>query len=138
MQENQTATPTSILGRNTRIEGDVIGNETILIEGTLKGSLKVDGDIIIGAFGRVEAELEADNIFIHGTVTGNVVARQHLEIESSGKMSGDIAAGSIDIKEGSTFEGRSRMIRSAAAVRGPDAMVPADGAAPPSAGENPV
>jgi cytoskeletal protein CcmA (bactofilin family) len=138
MQDDQIATPTSILGRNSRIEGDINGNESVLIEGTLKGSLKVDGDIIIGASGRVEAELEGNNIFIHGTVSGNVVARQHLEIESSGKMSGDITAGSIDIKEGSSFEGRSRMIRSAVAPRPTDAMAPGDGTASPPPGDQPA
>ena len=45
-------------------------------------------------------------------VKGNVVAREHLEILSTGKMIGDISARSIDLKEGSSFEGRSHMIKS--------------------------
>ena len=47
-----------------------------------------------------------------GQVTGNVTARQQLEIQPSGKLIGDCTARSIDIKEGAVFEGRSNMIKS--------------------------
>jgi cytoskeletal protein CcmA (bactofilin family) len=78
---------------------------------TLRGRF-TDGDIHIGSTGIVEADIKAINVIIEGTVTGNVFANEHLEIQSSGKMTGDITARSIDIQEGSTFEGRSHMIKS--------------------------
>jgi cytoskeletal protein CcmA (bactofilin family) len=62
----------------------------------------------------VEADVEADNIVIQGQITGNVLARKQLEIQSSGQLLGDCQAKSIDIREGATFEGRSSMLRSSA------------------------
>ena len=114
MQNLTTADATSLVSRNARIEGDISGSENINIEGQIKGSIKLDGDVFVAASGVVEADIEAANVYIEGTVVGNVRARDNLEIQSTGKMTGDITARSIDIKEGSTFEGRSHMIKSAA------------------------
>ncbi|MFZ0613341.1 MAG: polymer-forming cytoskeletal protein [Desulfobacterales bacterium] len=102
----------SLVSENISIEGELIGEENILINGRVTGAIKLKGDIVVGQSGVVEADVEADTVVIQGTVKGNVTARNHLEIQATGKMIGDITARSIDIKEGSTFEGRSRMIKS--------------------------
>jgi cytoskeletal protein CcmA (bactofilin family) len=83
----------------------------------------------------VEADLEADNVVIQGQVTGNVLARQQLEIQSSGQLLGDCKAKSIDIREGAVFEGRSNMIRSSVSPPGPGAG--ASSSAPSEAKVNP-
>ena len=111
MQTESSVGATSIVSQNIRIEGDIRGNENLQVFGKLKGSLKVNGDIFVGESGVVEAEVEGINVTIQGTVIGNVLAKEHLEILSTGKMIGDISARSIDIKEGSSFEGRSQMIK---------------------------
>jgi len=100
----------SLISRNSRIEGDITGKENIIIEGSVKGLIKTDGSIVVGASGVIEADVEAENISIHGNITGNVAARGQLDIQPSGRISGDISARSIDIKEGASFEGRSRMM----------------------------
>jgi cytoskeletal protein CcmA (bactofilin family) len=112
MQNLTTADATSLISRNARIEGDIRGNENINIEGHIKGSIKLNGDVFVAASGVVEADIEAANVYIEGKVIGNIKAYDNLEIQSCGKMTGDITARSIDIKEGSTFEGRSHMIKS--------------------------
>jgi cytoskeletal protein CcmA (bactofilin family) len=101
----------SLVSENIRIEGELGGEENILINGRVVGSIKLNGDIVIGQSGLVEADIEGDTVVIQGTVKGNVTARHHLEIQATGKLIGDITARSIDIKEGSTFEGRSRMLK---------------------------
>ena len=112
MQNLSTADATSLVSRNARIEGDIRGDENINIEGFIKGSIKLNGDVFVAACGVVEADIEAANVYIEGKVVGNIRATDNLEIQSTGKMTGDITARSIDIKEGSTFEGRSHMIKS--------------------------
>ncbi len=102
----------SLVSENISIEGELIGEENILINGRVTGAIRLKGDVVVGQSGVVEADVEADTVVIQGTVKGNVTARNHLEIQATGKMIGDITARSIDIKEGSAFEGRSRMIKS--------------------------
>ena len=130
MDMSTTGASVSLVSENIRIEGELSGEENILINGRVIGSIKLNGDIVIGSTGIVEAEIVGNTIIIQGRVKGNVIARSHLEIQSTGKMIGDISARSIDIKEGSTFEGRSRMIkpdasRTASPVKQPSQQPPA-------------
>ena len=113
MVKDSAADSTSLLSRNVKIEGEILGPENFHVEGYIKGSIKLSGDIFVGNTGIVEADVEAKNIVIQGEVTGNVVAHKQLEIHPSGKLIGDCSAASIDIKEGAVFEGRSNMIRPA-------------------------
>ncbi len=112
MGKDNTADSTSLLSKNVKIEGEIQGPENLHVEGYIKGSIKLSGDIFVGNTGIVEADVEAKNIVIQGEVTGNVFAHKQLEIHPSGKLIGDCSAASIDIKEGAVFEGRSNMIKS--------------------------
>jgi cytoskeletal protein CcmA (bactofilin family) len=118
MRKDQAADSTSLLSKNVKIEGEIQGPENLHIEGYIKGSIKLSGDIFVGNTGIVEADMEAKNIVIQGEVAGNVLAHQQLEIHPSGKLIGDCSAASIDIKEGAVFEGRSNMIKSASSSAG--------------------
>jgi cytoskeletal protein CcmA (bactofilin family) len=111
MQKDKSADSISLLSKSVRIEGEIEGSENLHVEGYLKGSVALSGDIFIGNTGIVEANVEAKNIVIQGEVTGNVKAHHQLEIHPTGKLVGDCTAASIDIKEGAVFEGRSNMIR---------------------------
>lgn len=121
MEIGKTTGTTSLLSKKVRIEGDIQGEEDLRVEGHFKGTIKVVGDIFVGQSGVVEADVEADNIVIQGQITGNVLARKQLEIQSSGQLLGDCKATSIDIREGALFEGRSSMLRSTVSPPGPGA-----------------
>ena len=115
MEIVKTTGTTSVLSRKVTIEGDIQGDEDLRVEGHFKGTIKVVGDLYVGQSGVVLADIEADNVVVQGQVTGNVLARNQLEIQSSGRLLGDCTAKSIDIREGAIFEGRSSMLKSAAA-----------------------
>ena len=121
MPKDSAADSTSLLSKNVKIEGEIEGPENFHVEGYIKGSIKLSGDIFVGNTGIVEADVEAKNIVIQGEVTGNVLVRKQLEIHPSGKLIGDCSAASIDIKEGAVFEGRSNMIKSSGSVAGSSA-----------------
>jgi cytoskeletal protein CcmA (bactofilin family) len=114
MDTGKTSDTISLLSKKVKIEGNIQGNEDLRVEGQFKGTIKVVGDFFVGQSGIVEADVEADNIVIQGQITGNVLARKQLEIQSSGQLLGDCQAKSIDIREGAIFEGRSSMLRSSA------------------------
>ncbi len=118
MDKARTNGTTSLLSKEVKIEGEIQGNEDLQVDGELKGTIKLSGSVHVGPTGVVEAEVEADNVVIQGKVTGNVMARKQLQIQSTGQLLGDCSAQSIDIKEGALFEGRSKMIRSPAASSG--------------------
>ncbi len=118
MDKGKATGTTSLLSREVKIEGDIQGNEDLQVDGQLKGSVKIAGDIFVGPTGIIEADVEAENVVVQGQITGNVLARKQLQIQSSGKLLGDCMAQTIDIKEGALFEGRSKMIKSSGATAG--------------------
>jgi cytoskeletal protein CcmA (bactofilin family) len=69
----------------------------------------------------VEAEIDARSIVILGAVSGKVIARRQLEIQSSGRFTGEATAASYEIRQGAVFEGISRMLGSAAKSANPSA-----------------
>ena len=117
--ERGTATgSTSMLSKEVKLEGEIQGSENLQVDGRFKGTIKLAGDLYVGPTGIVDADIEADNVIVHGQINGNVLARKQLQIQSSGKLVGDCTAQSIDIKEGALFEGRSKMIRPSASPAG--------------------
>ncbi len=118
METGKTSGTPSLLSKKVKIEGNIQGDEDLRVEGHFKGTIKVVGNFFVGQSGVVEADVEADNIVIQGQITGNVLARKQLEIQSSGQLLGDCQAKSIDIREGAIFEGRSSMLRSSASPAG--------------------
>jgi len=121
MQKERKSDSMSLLSRNMNIEGEIRGEENLHIDGRIKGAIKLNGDVLIGNSGVVDAEIDAENVVIQGKVTGNVKARQQLEIQPSGKLMGDCTARSIDIKEGAIFEGSSKMLKPSHAPAQPPA-----------------
>jgi cytoskeletal protein CcmA (bactofilin family) len=96
------------------IEGEVIGEENLHVDGSIKGRIQLNGNLYVGASGTVKADVSATNVIIQGKIVGNVIAEQQLEIQPSGRLIGDCTAASIDIREGAVFDGRSSMKRPSA------------------------
>ena len=88
----------------------MISNESICINGTVKGKVKCKGSVVVGQEGKVMADIFAENAFIGGQVNGNITTKNRLEITSAGRVKGDIATVSLAIAEGVVFEGRCLMV----------------------------
>lgn len=117
MKSETSGGSNSVVSRSITVEGQIHGNENMTVAGTVKGSLKVDGDVLVDGTGVVEADIEANNVVVRGKVTGDVTARNVLEVHPKGELYGTIRARLINIREGAVFEGRSKMIRSPAAAK---------------------
>ena len=109
MAKEASSGTTSLISRQVLVEGEISGEENLHVDGRINGSIRLTGDLFIGASGVVEAEVDARNVVIQGAVTGKVVARQQLEVQPTGHFSGECTAASIQIHEGAVFEGISRM-----------------------------
>ena len=103
---------TSLVSRPMVVEGEISGDESLHVDGRVKGIIRLKGDLFVGVGGIVEAEIDARNVVIQGTITGKVLARRQLEVQPSGRFNGECTAASYEIREGAVFEGVSRMISS--------------------------
>ncbi len=100
----------ALLGRGTEFEGVLAFEGRVRIDGRFKGRIYSDGILILGDGAEVEAEIEVGTLIVRGgTLRGNVIARQLIEIHAEGRVHGDIAAPQIDIDKGCVFEGKCTM-----------------------------
>jgi cytoskeletal protein CcmA (bactofilin family) len=109
MRRNSDAHPVCVIGPQITIKGEISGEEDILVEGVVEGLIKVDHEVRVGDKGRVKARVEAQTIIISGEVQGDCHATARIEIQASGRLTGDIRAPRIVIAEGALFRGNSDM-----------------------------
>jgi cytoskeletal protein CcmA (bactofilin family) len=110
MVKDATSGSTSLVSRPMVIEGEINGDESLHVDGRVKGIIRLKGDLFVGVGGVVEAEVDARNVVVQGTISGKVLARRQLEVQPSGRFNGECTAASYEIREGAVFEGVSRMI----------------------------
>lgn len=94
-----------IIGQSSSVEGDIKSGGSIRIDGHIKGDIKAEGDVIIGAEADVHGNVHAASIELSGKVEGNIHSNGLLKIHSSGVLRGDIEVMSFVIEEGGAFEG---------------------------------
>ena len=81
------------IGRALRIEGRIVSNENLTIDGQVEGTIEVGNHTLtIGAGAAVKADLSARSIMISGTVNGDIVAPR-LVMDDGAIVSGKVEAG---------------------------------------------
>ena len=102
----------TVLGQSAVLRGDLAGKEDLLIEGQVEGTINVpDHCVTIGSHGEVKAEIQARQVVILGSVTGNISARERIEIRKTGQVVGDLVAAAIAIEGGAFLKGSIDIVR---------------------------
>jgi len=104
--ENHTI---NLIGTGTVIEGNIISNGDIRIDGTLKGNLTTRGKVIVGDTGKVSGEVNCKNFEVEGSVDGKVTVTDLLSLRIKSKILGDIITSKLAIEPGALFTGRCDM-----------------------------
>jgi cytoskeletal protein CcmA (bactofilin family) len=103
-QKKESAMAT--IGESVSIVGDVTGKEDLVINGSIEGDINLrENDIVIGAKGRINANVAAENITVKGEVKGELRASVQVTIKPSGKVVGDIRAPRVILDDGCQFKG---------------------------------
>lgn len=97
--------PETILGSGTSAEGSITSKGDIFIGGEFKGSIKSSGNVVVNKGVKVEAQITAVNVIIHGEVVGDVTASETVEVGNGGGVKGDVKAGSVRVAEGGHLVG---------------------------------
>lgn len=100
----------SHIGQGTVVEGNITFYGRLTIDGQVNGSITAGsggvGLLCISDLATVNGEVRASRATIDGAVKGNVTASDFVEIQSRGRVSGDVRYGSIEIQLGAVIEGR--------------------------------
>jgi cytoskeletal protein CcmA (bactofilin family) len=107
------------VGNGTVLTGEATFKAMLRVDGHLSGRVSSDsGTLIVGNNGQVDADIQVAVAVIHGTVNGDIVASQRLELGRAAKVNGNIQTPSLVIEQGAVFEGSCRMAQLKTALDG--------------------
>jgi cytoskeletal protein CcmA (bactofilin family) len=99
----------TIIGSSIVVDGEISGEEPLTILGTVKGKIAVAQNLNVESGANVEANVEAQALTVSGRLTGNVHARERVELRADAKMVGDVKSPRIVIADGASFKGNVDM-----------------------------
>ena len=99
----------NVVAKNTSITGDINSEGDFRIDGTLEGTLKTNGRVIIGADGLIKGKVESNNADIEGKFSGELLVHETLTIKATAHISGDVVIGKLSVEPGATFNATCAM-----------------------------
>lgn len=110
-------TLSGFVGGGTVVTGEANFKAMMRVDGHLSGRVSSSsGTLIVGANGKVDANIEVAVAVIHGTINGDIIATQRLELGRAAKVNGNIQTPSLIIEQGAMFEGSCKMLQMATAA----------------------
>ena len=96
----------ALIGSTIVIKGDVTGDENLVIDGKVEGSIELGSkEVTIGRSGRVSANVHANVIRIEGEVQGDISGNEKVIISKTGNVQGNIIAPRVTLEDGAKFKG---------------------------------
>ena len=105
-QEKYTSDKKTTIGERITIEGNIRGEENLMIEGVMKGNIEMGNhNFSIGPKGQVDGEIHARDVSINGQFKGTVEASGKVAVTREADFNGEIKAKSFSVEDGAYFKG---------------------------------
>jgi cytoskeletal protein CcmA (bactofilin family) len=100
---------TTLISTGTTLKGDISSNGDLRIDATIIGNIQSSAKIIIGASGVVEGDINGNQADIVGKVSGNIRAKELLQLRGESVVTGNLYAGKLQVEPSATFNGQCHM-----------------------------
>jgi cytoskeletal protein CcmA (bactofilin family) len=98
---------TAVIGKSVQIRGEVKGNEDLVVEGTVEGTITLSGSrLTVGPHARVQANVVGRDIIVLGALEGDVQATGRVELRAGSQMTGDIRAARLSVEDNAVYSGK--------------------------------
>lgn len=100
----------AVIGPSIHIDGDVRGEEDLLIEGEVNGTLQLkNNSLTVGPNGKVRADVYAHTIHVDGFVEGDLFGSERVAIRKNAQVRGNITSPRVSLEDGAKFKGSIEM-----------------------------
>ncbi|MGH8565204.1 MAG: bactofilin family protein [Gammaproteobacteria bacterium] len=98
----------SLIGRSTRVQGDMSFEGGLHVDGTVKGDVCANGPAVltVSEHGTIEGEVRVPYVVLNGVVLGDVHAREHIELAAKARVEGDVYYGLMEMAMGAEVNGK--------------------------------
>ena len=100
---------TTYIAASTKITGTLTGQGAYVFCGTVEGDCDIQGPLTLAEGGVWRGTMKAVDIVVAGTVEGDVVAKQRVEIGGTARITGSLSGNSIAVAEGAIIEGEIKV-----------------------------
>lgn len=115
-QKRKSERTATTLGPQTVLKGSLRFTDSLTVQGVFEGEIDASGYLAVEKGAQVSADIKVASAYISGTVQGNILAEEKLEMESVGKVFGNVRTRRLRIADGVLFEGSCEMIKDPAGV----------------------
>lgn len=103
---SRESSPKAIIGPKIRFKGELVGEEDLVVQGKIEGTIDLKGNnLTVGNQGVVEANVTAKTITIEGNVKGDLHGEERIAITASSNVQGNIKAERVVLEDGAKFRG---------------------------------
>ncbi len=106
---NNTNPAKNVLTSDVEIKGNLKFTGELSFEGKLDGDIQSDGVLSLGDSAVINGSLNVQSVVVRGKITGNITAKEKIEIKTKAEVFGDIRAAKLVVEEGVTFVGKSEV-----------------------------
>jgi cytoskeletal protein CcmA (bactofilin family) len=108
-QDKKRVMEINVVAKNTSIVGDIKSEGDFRVDGTLEGTLKTLGRVIIGVDGLIKGNIEATNADIQGKFSGQLLVSKTLTVKATATISGEVSIGKLSVEPGANFNATCAM-----------------------------
>lgn len=110
MQQSTTnGNGATLISAGTTVKGDISSSSDLRIDGTIIGNIHSSAKIVIGSNGVVEGDITGNQADIVGKVSGNIRAKELLQLRGECAVTGNLYAGKLQVEPSATFNGQCHM-----------------------------
>ena len=114
---NPAARTLACLGSTISVKGEIVSDEDLQIDGKVDGNILLRGHrLTVGRTAQLNSEITASEVIVYGNASGNLHARDRVEIKKDGQVIGDITTKRISIEDGAYFKGRIEIERAHSSI----------------------
>ena len=99
----------NIIAQGTKIVGDFNSEGDFRIDGTVEGTVKTTGKIVVGKSGLIKGTLQGTDAYFEGKFSGKLSLSGTLTLKTDAYIEGEVVVGKLSVEPGASFNVKCTM-----------------------------
>jgi len=106
---NPATNAKNVLNSDVELKGTLKFAGELTFDGKLEGDITSEGTLNLGDSAIIKGTIDVGSVVVRGKLTGNVIAKDKIELKARTELFGDVRAAKLVVEEGVTFVGKSEV-----------------------------
>jgi|SRR5579862_1995388 len=99
----------NVLNSDVEVKGTLKFSGEMTFDGKVDGDINSEGTLNLGDNAVVKGTIDVGSVVVRGKITGNIVAKDKIELKAKTELFGDVRSAKLVIEEGVTFVGKTEV-----------------------------